>query len=56
MLQFYDCFLDHNSAKLIQDGGTLTGAGTLTVTGSFDWTAGTQGGTGKTALAQEGTG
>src|SRR5262245_56083332 len=32
------------------DGGTLTGSGTLTVSGTFDWTAGTRSGSGATVL------
>jgi hypothetical protein len=35
-----------SAANFAQDAGRLDGAGTLTVTGGFDWTGGTQGGTG----------
>jgi len=37
-------------ANLALDGGTLTGAGDLTVTTEFDWTGGTLAGTGKLIL------
>jgi RHS repeat-associated protein len=36
-------------------GGTLTGAGALTVTGALNWTGGTMSGTGTTTVAQGGT-
>jgi hypothetical protein len=43
-------------ADFTQAGGTLAGAGTLTVTGTtFNWTAGTMAGTGTTAVAADGT-
>lgn len=40
-----------STAGLLQWGGTLAGGGTVTVTGAFNWTAGTQTGTGATILA-----
>ncbi len=35
-------------STVIQNGGTLTGADTVTVTGLYDWSGGTQSGSGKT--------
>ncbi len=44
------------TANLSIDGGTLTGPGALTVSGTFGWTSGNMGGTGKTILATTATG
>ncbi|NEQ37415.1 MAG: hypothetical protein F6K40_14535 [Okeania sp. SIO3I5] len=40
-----------NIANFTQDGGTFNGGGALNITGNFNWTDGTQGGTGVTTLA-----
>ncbi len=37
--------------SFVQDGGTLAGAGTITVSSGFDWNAGIQTGSGVTSLA-----
>jgi len=42
---------DATVAALTFGGGTIQGAGTLTVTGTLDWTAGRMGGTGATVIS-----
>ncbi len=44
------------SAKFTMAGGTLEGAGDLSVSGVFSWTGGTMQGTGKTSLSAAATG
>ena len=47
---------DFSGFTLTMNGGTLTGAGTVTVTDKLEWSGGTMAGTGKTVLASGGTG
>ena len=54
-LSLSDTTEDSTTSNLTQSGGTLGGAGTLTVAGSFEWSGGTQTDAGTTAIASGAT-
>src|SRR5205807_1459096 len=49
-----DAANDSETVNLTQSGGRLGGSGTLSVSGTFDWSGGEQSDTGKTVLASGG--